>query len=106
MCKRQKAAEVLGSFGITVEAASRFGDKSLAHAALRLKIPLRKILDELAAVTGESVREVKVSGVQAPMKASVRQRGLENIKRIIAVHSGKGGVGKTFVAVNLAAFFG
>ncbi len=98
-----KAAPVLHKYGITLEAAANFGYKNLGHAALLLKIPLRKILEDLAAVTGEKIMEVKVSGIQA-VKPGVRKGGLENVKRIIAVHSGKGGVGKTFVAVNLAAF--
>jgi len=99
-----KGAPVLLKYGITIEAADHFGYKNLAHAALTLKIPLRKILDDLSAATGQPISEVKVSGIQAPMKAGVRKDGLESIKRIIAVHSGKGGVGKTFVAVNFAAF--
>jgi len=99
-----KAAPVLHKYSITVEAADHFGYKNLAQAALNLKIPLRKILEELSAATGEKIAAVKVKGIQAPMKPGVRRGGLEKIKRIIAVHSGKGGVGKTFVAVNFAAF--
>lgn len=98
-----KAAQVLHKYGITREAAAHFGYKSIAHAALLLKIPLRKILEDLSEATGEKIVEIKVSGVQA-VKPGIRKGGLENIKRIIAVHSGKGGVGKTFVAVNFAAF--
>ena len=97
------AAKVLLGYGITLEAAEHFGYRNLAHAALLQKIPLRKILEELAAVTGESIAVIKVSGIQA-VKTGVRKGGLENIRRVIAVHSGKGGVGKTFVAVNFAAY--
>jgi len=99
-----KAIAVLHKYGITLESAEHFGYKSLAHAALLLKIPLRKILEDLSAAMGEEIAEVKVSGIQAPKRSGLRKEGVENIKRIIAVHSGKGGVGKTFVAVNLAAF--
>lgn len=101
--RHPKAKSVLYKYGITLEASEHSGYKSLGHAALLLKIPLRKILEDLAALTGEKIAEVKVKGVQA-VKPGVRKGGLENIKRIIAVHSGKGGVGKTFVAVNFAAF--
>ncbi len=99
-----EAVPVLHKYGITLEAEEHFRFKNLAHAAIVLRIPLRKILDELSSVTGEPVLEVKVKGVEAIHKPGVRTGGLENIKRIIAVHSGKGGVGKTFVAVNLTAF--
>ena len=106
ICERSsKAAAVLRKYGITVESAEHLRYKNLAHAAIVQKISLRKILDDLAAVTGEAVAEVKVSGIEATGAhgSRVRKGGLENIKRIIAVHSGKGGVGKTFVAVNLAS---
>lgn len=98
-----EAGKVLLQYGITVEAAEHLKYKNLAHAAIVQKIPLRKILEDLSAVTGEEIAEVKVKGIAA-VKPGVRKGGLENIKRIVAVHSGKGGVGKTFVAVNLAAF--
>lgn len=98
-----EAAKVLLSYGITLEAAEHFGYRNLAHAAIMQKIPLRKILEELAAVTGESIAEIKVSGIKA-VKTGVRKGGLENIRKIVAIHSGKGGVGKTFVAVNFASF--
>lgn len=101
--RHPEAVKVLNKYGITAEAAEHFGYKSIGHAALMLKIPLKKILDDLSAATGEKVKEAKVTGIQA-VKPGVRKGGLENIRRIVAVHSGKGGVGKTFVAVNLAAF--
>ncbi len=98
-----EAAKVLLSYGITLEAAEHFGYKNLAHAALVQKIPLRKILEKLSTITGEPIAEIKVSGIKT-VKSGVRKGGLQNIRKIVAVHSGKGGVGKTFVAVNFAWF--
>lgn len=104
LLQHPKALPILNKYGITKESADFLGYKNLAHAAVKLKIPLKKILEELSLATGQQIKTVKVSGIQAPPSSGVRKGGLENIRRVIAVHSGKGGVGKTFVAVNFAAF--
>lgn len=99
-----KAQEVLYKYGLTREAEEYFKYQNLTHAALILKIPLRKILEELAVVTGEAIKKPKVSGIPAPRKSGLNRFGKPaGVKRVIAIHSGKGGVGKTFVALNLAA---
>lgn len=99
-----KAKKVLRECGIAAEAAKQGPYKNLAHAAIAQKLSLQKILQKLSAVTGEPVRATKVSGMggAGSQKTGLRRGTPEGIKRVLAVHSGKGGVGKTFVAINLA----
>ncbi|HLG25427.1 MAG TPA: P-loop NTPase [Candidatus Gracilibacteria bacterium] len=108
--KSKRVAEVLIEFGITAEVADHLRLKNLAHAAIVLKQPLRKILTAVADVTGEEVKEPDVKGMDIQRTEGVLrahgglQKGFpEGVRRVILVHSGKGGVGKTFVTVNLAA---
>lgn len=99
-----KAKKILAAYGLTLEAEAHFKYKSLAHAALTQKISLKKLLNELAEVTGQKVRAVKVKGLNAGVKPGFRHGTPSGIGKTIVVHSGKGGVGKTFVSVNLATY--
>ena len=97
--------KMLENFGVTLPNWKEKKWKNLAHAALDLKISLSQILYELGKMTGEKVQPVHVKGLDSHGLRKGLKKGVpDGVKRVIAVHSGKGGVGKTFITVNLAVF--
>ncbi len=68
--------------------------KKEIEAALTNAFPAAEVRGNIV----ELVRERKT----APKKAAEEYNGLEGVKHIVAIASGKGGVGKSTVAVNLA----
>ena len=103
-----KATKVLSDLGIVLNE----GDENLAliELALKNKIPLQILLNNLAKNLGLEVEWPKVTGVDEKFigaygkSAGSRTGRPVGIKKIIAVHSGKGGVGKTFLAIALALY--
>jgi ATP-binding protein involved in chromosome partitioning len=96
------------SFGLVKEIRIE-GEKVTAHLVLTTAEPAiaRQIRDEaqaaLAAVKGVGAAEVTVD-IQAPAQAAglPGPAKLQGVEHVIAVASGKGGVGKSTVAANLA----
>ena len=99
------------SFGLVKEISIVNGAVSVAmqltsanpDAALQIKTEAGRVLKALPGVNQVNV-EVRqpAAGQGAPANPFANQKGVPGVKRVIAIASGKGGVGKSTCAANLA----
>ncbi|MBU3665904.1 MAG: Mrp/NBP35 family ATP-binding protein [Chthoniobacterales bacterium] len=95
------------SFGL-VESAQVKGDEVFVKLSLAVTDPKiaqqihRECMEVLSAVPGVRVPRVQVDLKKPPEAASPGATKIEGVKNVVAVASGKGGVGKSTVASNLA----
>ena len=73
----------------------------LSSPAEEVKQQVKQAIDRAAAAIGVTLVEVTFS-VQVPTRDTTSEDPLPNVKNVILVMSGKGGVGKSTVATNLA----
>jgi len=97
--------DVLKEFEIDVEKSVEL---TLAEVAIQNRIPLQIFLNHLAKKTDQEIDWLKVYGAKGGKRevfgtsSGLRTGAIPGIQKVFAVHSGKGGVGKTFVSINLA----
>jgi ATP-binding protein involved in chromosome partitioning len=101
------------SFGLVKNVAVNGGAASVtlqltggnAQTAQQIKAEAEKVLRAVKGVEQLHVEVVLPAGSQAPGQSQsplAGQKGVPGIRRVVAVASGKGGVGKSTVSVNLA----
>jgi ATP-binding protein involved in chromosome partitioning len=100
------------SFGLVKEISAANGVVSVAlqltspnpEAAQQIKTEAGRVLKTLPGVNQVHVEVRQPAAGQSPGGASpfANQKGVPGVKRVIAIASGKGGVGKSTVSVNLA----
>ena len=98
------------SFGLIKEISAANGVVNVSlqltspnpEAALQIKVEAERILKALPGVSQVSVEVKQPAAGSAPGPAGANQTKIAGVKRIIAVASGKGGVGKSTCSVNLA----
>jgi ATP-binding protein involved in chromosome partitioning len=95
------------SFGL-VESAEVRGDEVFVKLSLAVEDPkvaqeiYRGCMEALAAVPGVRTPHVMIDLKKPPVAASPGATKIDGVKHVVAVASGKGGVGKSTVAANLA----
>ena len=97
------------SFGLVKEISAASGAISVAmqltspnpDAAQQIKTEAERILKSLPGVNQVHV-EVRQPATGQPANPFANQKGVPGVKRVIAIASGKGGVGKSTCAANLA----
>jgi ATP-binding protein involved in chromosome partitioning len=99
------------SFGLVKEISTANGAVSVMmqltspnpEAALQIRVESERVLKALPGVNHVHV-EVRqpAAGQAAPASPFANQKGVPGVKRVIAVASGKGGVGKSTCSANLA----
>ena len=99
------------SFGLVKDIAIANGAVSVSlhltspnpEAARQIKAEAARILEKLPGVSRVHVEvEQPAAGQAAPASPFANQSKVPGVKRVVAVASGKGGVGKSTVSVNLA----
>ena len=99
------------SFGLVKEISAANGAVSVVmqltspnpEAALQIKTESERVLKTLPSVSHVHV-EVRqpAAGTGAPANPFANQKGVPGVKRVLAIASGKGGVGKSTCSANLA----